>query len=323
MTDGAGTITPGHVNNVVACSPKLTPRYRRLTPIHNGFKLFQNSKGETRMKRARQFCQANRTRLTTAVRAGTAVFAVIAVAFIWAMASQTHVSAANNVSTIKGVGTAGYISKFLDNYTIGSSGLFEYLGNIGIGTAAPQAKLDVVGNVRIDGTGSALIFPDGSVVHNRTELIGPQGPMGLQGPTGATGPAGPTGPTGPQGPAGANGVAHAWTASGSTQSINNTQVTLASVTVPAGSYLIFAEAYLISGDTSTQLGNCKLTTPDGDVDSYLTSFTGDFGNQNELVTPLQGTALNVPDNSTFSVSCGTYNGGGSAKLTAIAVSAIN
>lgn len=278
------------------------------------------------MKPAQQFWKAHHNKLKTAVRIILGTFAVVAVAFIWATANQTHVSAANNASTIKGIGTAGYISKFLDNYTIGSSGIFEYLGNIGIGTAVPQAKLDVLGNLRIEGTGSALIFPDSSVVHNRAELIGPQGPAGPQGPTGATGPtgpAGPTGPTGPQGSAGANGVAHAWTGSGSSGVINNTQVTLASVTVPAGSYLIFAEATLGSGDTSTQLGNCKLTTPDGDVDTYLVSFTGDFGNQNELVTPLQGTALNVPDNSTFSVSCGTFNGSGTAKLTAIAVNAIN
>jgi hypothetical protein len=158
-------------------------------------------------------------------------------------------------------------------------------------------------------------------------LIGPQGPagpQGPQGPTGATGPAGPTGPTGPQGPAGANGVGHAWVVSGGAFTpINNSQVTLASVTVPAGTYLIFAEASLYSSDTSTQDGNCKLTTPDGDVDTYSTIFPGDFGNANQLATPLQGTALNVPDGTTVSVSCGTYNGAGSAKLTVIAVGAIN
>jgi len=154
------------------------------------------------MKRAQQFWQANRNKLRLAVRTSAGALVVITLAFIWAMASQTQVNAASNVFTIKGVGKAGYISKFLDNYTIGNSGIFEYLGNIGIGTAAPQAKLDVLGNVRIEGTGSALIFPDGSVVHNRAELIGPQGPAGPQGPTGATGPAGPTGPTGHRVPRG-------------------------------------------------------------------------------------------------------------------------
>jgi hypothetical protein len=127
------------------------------------------------MKRAQQFWHANRNKLTTTKRASLVALATIAVAFIWATASQTQANAASNVFSIKGVGTAGYISKFLDNYTIGNSGIFENLGNVGIGTAAPQAKLDVLGNVRIEGTGSALVFPDGSVVHNRAELIGPQG----------------------------------------------------------------------------------------------------------------------------------------------------
>lgn len=277
------------------------------------------------MKPAQQFWKANHNQVTAAARIVIGTFAVIAAAFIWTLASQTQVSAANNVSTIKGVGTAGYISKFLDNYTIGSSGIIEYLGNIGIGTATPQAKLDVIGNVRIDGTGSALIFPDSSVVHNRAELIGPQGPAGPQGPTGATGatgPAGPSGPTGPQGPAGANGVGHAWTGGGTFMNINNSQVTLASVTVPAGSYLIFAEAFAANLDGSDQNALCKLTTPDGDVDSFSYSLTGG-GIGDTVEAPLQGTALNVPDNSTISVSCGTFNGDGLAKLTAIAVNAIN
>ncbi len=37
-------------------------------------------------------------------------------------------------------------------------------GNVGIGTAAPAQKLTVAGNVKIAGTGNALIFPDGTVM---------------------------------------------------------------------------------------------------------------------------------------------------------------
>ncbi len=39
--------------------------------------------------------------------------------------------------------------------------------------------------------------------------------------------------------------------------------------------------------------------------------------------PLESDALNVPDSTTIAVSCGTFNGVGVAKLTAIAVNAIN
>ena len=34
--------------------------------------------------------------------------------------------------------------------------------NVGIGTATPSAALDVVGGVKIEGSGNGLTFPDGS-----------------------------------------------------------------------------------------------------------------------------------------------------------------
>jgi hypothetical protein len=272
------------------------------------------------MKRAQQFWHANRNKLTTVVRTSIVALAVIAMGFIWAVASQTQANAASSVFTIKGAGTAGYITKFLNSYTIGNSGIFENLGNIGIGTAAPQAKLDVLGNVRIEGTGSALIFPDGSVVHNRAELIGPQGPAGPQGPTGATGPQGPTGPTGPQGPAGANGVGHAYVDSRDIVALTNSFPTVASVTVPAGSYLVFGKVEISNADGSDQFARCNLSSGD-QTQIYLTS--GGTGGFVESLS-VQDTAVSVPDGTTITMTCGTYNGDAQhIKLTAIPVDAIN
>jgi hypothetical protein len=37
-------------------------------------------------------------------------------------------------------------------------------GNVGIGTTTPGQKLEVTGNVKISGTGNALVFPDGTVM---------------------------------------------------------------------------------------------------------------------------------------------------------------
>jgi hypothetical protein len=279
------------------------------------------------MKRAQQFWQANRNKLTSAVRTSAAALAVITVAFIWAMATQTQVDAASNTFTIKGAGTAGYLSKFLDNYTIGNSGIFEYLGNVGIGTAAPQAKLDVLGNVRIEGTGSALIFPDGSVVHNRAELIGPQGPtgpQGLTGATGATGPAGQTGPTGSQGPAGANGVGHAYVSDGPTfVAIDNSYPAVASVTVPAnGTYLIFGVAALQNYDSSDQLASCRLDTTHGHTETDVHLATDGNGGDLQSVS-VQFIATGVT-NGAITMTCGTDNGAATnPQLTAIAVDAIN
>lgn len=36
-------------------------------------------------------------------------------------------------------------------------------GNVGIGTTAPSAKLDVVGNIKLSGSGASITFPDGTV----------------------------------------------------------------------------------------------------------------------------------------------------------------
>lgn len=78
--------------------------------------------------------------------------------------------------------------------------------NVGIGTMIPAAKLDVKGNLAINGT--QVIDSAGNWVGNPTGLIGPRGPQGLQGPQGDRGPAGSSGSTGssgPQGPAGPTG----------------------------------------------------------------------------------------------------------------------
>lgn len=272
------------------------------------------------MKRAQQFWHANRKKLTTAVRAGVVALA-ITLASIWAITSQSVVNAANSVFPIKGTGTAGYISKFMDGRAIVNSGIVEYLGNVGIGTVAPQSKLDVLGNVRIEGAGSALIFPDGSVVHNRAELIGPQGPMGPQGPTGATGPAGPSGPTGPQGPAGANGVGHAYVASNNSVTLGGSDTVVASVTVPTGSYLVFGKAALQNSDSSNQFANCVLSSDSGtnDQTNVILAAAGNGGAWQSVSVQ---SALSVA--STITMTCNTLNGtADNAVLTAIAVNALN
>jgi hypothetical protein len=62
--------------------------------------------------------------------------------------------------------------------------------NVGIGTATPSTALDVVGNLRLEGSGNGITFPDGTS----------QTTASAMGPKGAPGPAGPPGPQGPAGP---------------------------------------------------------------------------------------------------------------------------
>jgi hypothetical protein len=273
-------------------------------------------------KQIAQVSQSRRSKQKSAIRMGAASAGAVLIAFLLAASTQSPVGAASSESTIKGIGSAGYITKFLNNYTIGNSGIFEYLGNVGIGTATPQAKLDVLGNIRMEGIGSALVFPDGSVVHNRAELIGPQGPQGIQGmqgPTGAVGPVGPTGPTGPQGAAGSNGVGHAYVDSEqSLVALNNSFPVVASVTVPAGNYLIFGKSNVSNGDGSDQVVKCQLST--GDL--AITHLGGAPNGQ--AVVDLQDTAVSVPDSTTITMSCATFNGGAEYnKLTAISLDALN
>jgi Collagen triple helix repeat (20 copies) len=277
------------------------------------------------MKNLFQRWQANPKKLKTMARVSAMALLVIAFAFGWATVTQNQVSAANNVSTIKGVGTANYISKFLDAYTIGSSGIYDYLGNIGIGTTNPQAKLDVLGNVRIEGIGSALIFPDGSVVHNRAELIGPQGPMGPQGATGATGATGaqgpqgligPAGPSGPTGPMGGSGMSHGYFVQG-TNSFHSSSsfVDAGTLNLPEGNFLISGSINVINLDSASQRVSCTLN---GSGTLYL-----DVESQGWALFPLSDHIVVPAGGGTYSVQCATFDGAGGANINAIQVDQLN
>jgi hypothetical protein len=58
-------------------------------------------------------CSVTRARTRVAVFAGG-----LAVLAIWMIVGQVPVDAASNLGTIKGLGSGGYISEFLDNFSI-------------------------------------------------------------------------------------------------------------------------------------------------------------------------------------------------------------
>jgi len=163
-----------------------------------------------------------------------------------------------------------------------------------------------------------------------TGSIGPQGPAGATGaagPAGPPGPQGPTGPTGSTGPAGANGISHAYMARSTVASmLTSSGVNVISVTVPAGTYVIWGKTWLQNLDTFPGPASCTLSSG-SDVTRVSLVGTGSVGGDKM--------AVSVQDSATFAqittinLSCrhdDLNNRGMSsndAVLTALAVDALN
>ena len=126
------------------------------------------------------------------------------------------------------MGIQSYIDGQYANRTTYSPGetrllLQPEVGNVGIGTTNPGAKLSIAGNVQIydgtQGSGKVLTSDSNGIASwqtaptntgakgdtGATGATGPQGPVGLTGAMGATGATGSQGPIGLTGPAGATG----------------------------------------------------------------------------------------------------------------------
>ena len=156
---------------------------------------------------------------------------------------------------------------------------------------------------------------------------GAPGAAGAQGPAGPAGPTGPTGPTGPAGAAGANGTSHAYMARSTVASmLTSSGIDVISVTVPAGTYVIWGKTWLQNLDTLPGPASCTISTG-SDVTRVILVGTGSVGGD-KMAVSVQDSAT-FAQTTTINLSCrhdDLNNRGTSANdavLTALPVDALN
>jgi len=156
---------------------------------------------------------------------------------------------------------------------------------------------------------------------------GAPGAAGAQGPAGPAGSTGPTGPAGPAGPPGANGTSHAYMARSTVASmLTSSGIDVISVTVPAGTYVIWGKTWLQNLDTLPGPASCTISTG-SDVTRVILLGTGSVGGD-KMAVSVQDSAT-FAQTTTINLSCrhdDLNNRGTSANdavLTALPVDALN
>lgn len=115
---------------------------------------------------------------------------------------------------------------------------------------------------------------------------GPQGEQGIQGPQGERGPQGETGPAGPEGPRGATGVqgprgpSDAYTDGPNDVAIGTSHVTVASLDLPAGNYVVSATLGANNPSTGT-VGLVRCSLQPNDSSTFY----------DVMLAPLSGTSV--------------------------------
>jgi hypothetical protein len=79
-----------------------------------------------------------------------------------AAVAGTDYVAPGSAAFVQGTGTTNYLSKFSASGTVASSVVAEASSNIGIGTATPAQKLDVVGSIQQSAVKSSVVKTDGA-----------------------------------------------------------------------------------------------------------------------------------------------------------------
>jgi hypothetical protein len=151
---------------------------------------------------------------------------------------------------------------------------------------------------------------------------GPQGPPGSQGPKGdqgiqgVQGVPGVQGNQGIQGIPGPSGVSHAYDATGGVVGLSSTPTQVVSLTLPAGTFLVFGKT-----DASSGIGTPAICTLSRGGTVYDTTGVGVAGGDYSLDVSLQAT-LTLANPDTISINC-TGDQTAFSKLDAVAIDMVN
>ena len=129
---------------------------------------------------------------------------------------------------------------------------------------------------------------------------GAPGPQGLPGPSGPQGPTGPTGPQGaggPQGPPGPSNVFSTTTLIQGTLPPGGSQITVATLSLPAGDYFLSARFFLMGGSSTV---TCSIQSGQNRIDSLVSPPLGT--GFDPLPLTLHGVA-NLPTLTNTSIVC--------------------
>lgn len=163
---------------------------------------------------------------------------------------------------------------------------------------------------------------------SQTGPVGPQGPQGVAGPTGPQGPQGAQGVPGADGspgaagPAGPAGLSHAYASYGGDYVNNGVDTTIVTVAVPAGTYVVSARSSVANLDADEQLASCRLKSSGTEYDLVNLDLPGNGEPGFHTPVPLQA-VVPVSQAGTITLSCSSYRGQVSGRVTAVAVGALN
>lgn len=183
----------------------------------------------------------------------------------------------------------------------------------GTGYAAIRLPANSVGTAQLkNGAVTAVKVKRGTLLNS--DFKAGQLPRGARGFTGSPGPPGPAGSPGPAGPPGpSNGFVFS---KAGAVGVGSSSATIASLSLPAGNYLVSAKAVLLSAGPKGTTVTCKLVA--GAATDQASTRLGDGTDVNQTQALIAPAALSAAGSATL--SCSTS--GGTAEASQIAVAAV-